>query len=192
MAIFPAGTSVAVDATENDTTIIRDRGINFLFDFNAKEFVLKDGKLVGLTGDAAVIFWIEKTLRTEYERALCYWNTEYGFGFERFIGTVLPPEIIKLQFDDNIKKALLQHERIAEINNLTLEKQADSSAVNISFEVVLNPITETEEDYTIQSDETFTKLDTLKEIQDFISVKLLTSDKLIFTTVLGGVVYVKP
>lgn len=190
MSIFPATANIDTDTTANDTDIILDRGINFLFDFNAGEFVLKDGKLVGLTGDAAVIFWIEKTLRTEYERALCYWNTNYGFGIERFIGTALPPAIIKLQFDDKIKQALLQHERIKEINNLKLEKQADSSAVKVTFEVVLNAITETDEIYNIASDDAFTKLDTLKEIQDFLSLTLLTSDSLLYTTVLGDSVYV--
>lgn len=191
MAIFPTIASTAVDTTIDDTTIIKDRGINFLFNFNTGEFVMKDGKLVGLTGDAAVIFWIEKTLRTEYEKALCYWNTDYGFGLDHFIGSTLPPDIIKLQFDDNIKQALLQHERIKEINNLTLTKEAEESKVDVTFEIVLNPITETDDIYNIRSDDSFTKLDTLKEIQDFINVRLLTSNRLVFTTALGGVVYVK-
>ena len=65
MSLFPTNASFSISGTESVNTI-RDRGINFLFDFNTKEFVLKDGKLIQLSGDASVVFWIEKTLRTEY------------------------------------------------------------------------------------------------------------------------------
>lgn len=183
--IFPAEQTGTV--TDTPDSIIQDRGINFLFDFNKNEFVLKDGKLIELTGDASVVFWIEKTLRTEYERAPVYQRTEYGFGIERFVGVVLPPKIVKLQFEDNLKKALYQHQRIKNISNFVLEKGDDF--VNVSFEVELNAITIIDSDVFDEPDDTFTRLSTIDEINKFLSVRLLTSDKFVFTTSLGNVVY---
>lgn len=193
MSLFP--TSANTTLTTNDLianeTIIIDRGINFLFDFNKRDFVLQDGKFVGLTGDAGVVFWIEKIIRTEYERAIVYWNTGYGFGIEKFIGVALPPSIIKLQFEDNLKKSLYQHERIKSINNFTLTKIADSSEVDISFEVELNAITETDEQFGIVDNDSFKKLYTLEDIQYFIGIKLLTKNLFLFKTKLGEQIYVK-
>jgi len=190
MSLFPTNASFSISGTESVNTI-RDRGINFLFDFNTKEFVLKDGKLIQLSGDASVVFWIEKTLRTEYERSPVYWNTEYGFGIERFIGVALPPEIIKLQFEDNLKRSLLQHERIKSINNFYLSKVSDSSEVAINMEIELNSITETEESFASFSDGDFITLTTVDEIKDFVGVKLITNNLLLFKTNLGEQIYVK-
>jgi len=193
MSLFPSSANTVLnveDLTANEN-IIRDRGINFLFDFTKREFVLQDGKFIGLSGDAAVVFWIEKTIRTEYERAQVYKNTDYGFGTERFIGVALPPAIIKLQFEDNLKKSIYQHERIKSINNFTLTKIADSSEVEISMIIELNAITETDSQFGAIDNESFTRLDTLEEIQEFVGIKLLTSEMFLFKTKLGEQIYVK-
>lgn len=193
MSLFPTSASTVLTTSDLETNenIIKDRGINFLFDFNTKDFVLQDGKFLGLTGDAGVVFWIEKTIRTEYERAQVYKNTEYGFGIERFIGVALPPSIIKLQFEDNLKKSIYQHERIKSINNFTLSKVADSSEVEISMIIELNPITETDTQFGPVDNESFIRLDTLEEIQEFVGIKLLTSEMFMFKTKLGEQIYVK-
>lgn len=185
MSIFPATQTGTIESTPE--SIIRDRGLNFLFDFNKNEFVTRDGELIELTGDASVVFWIEKTLRTEYERAAVYRNTKYGFGLEKFIGLYLPPEIAKLQFSDVIKTALYQHQRIKSISNLQLEHKDDY--VNVSFEVELNAVTQTNEEVFGTEEESFTRLSTIEDISKFLSVRLITADKLVYTTSLGGTVY---
>lgn len=185
MSIFPATQTGTVESTPE--SVIRDRGLNFLFDFNKNEFVTRDGELIELTGDASVAFWIEKTIRTEYERAAVYQNTGYGFGLEKFIGLYLPPEIAKLQFSDAIKAALYQHQRIKTILNLQLEHKDDY--VDVSFEVELNPVTQTDEEVFGTEEESFTRLSTIEDISKFLSVRLITADKLVYKTSLGGTVY---
>lgn len=189
-SIFPQEISSSlIETTEQEqlTNVILDRGTDFLFDFSKKDFVLKDGKLIEVTGDAAVVFWIEKTIRTEYERATVYQNTNYGTELDRFIGQQLPKEIARLQLEDSFKNSLLQHERINSITNFTFSQEREQ--VFISFEVELLPITILE-DESYGSEEGFTRLSTLEEIQKFLSIRLITADKFLFKTSLGEQVYI--
>lgn len=189
-SIFPQEISSSLIETTQDeqlTNIVIDRGIDFLFDFAKNDFVLKDGKLIQVVGDAAVTFWIEKTIRTEYQRATVYHNTNYGTELDRFIGQQLPKEIAKLQLEDTFKSALLQHERINSINNFTFSQEREQ--VFISFEVELLPITILE-DESFGSEEGFTRLSTLEEIKNFLSIRLITSERFLFKTSLGEQVFV--
>jgi hypothetical protein len=187
--IFPASASTDVSTTTT-TTSVNDRGINFLFDFTNREFVMTDGKLTGVSGDAAVVFWIEKTIRTEYERAIVYRNTGYGFGLERFVGVALPPSIVKLVFEDKLKQSLYQNERIKSIDNFSLTKVSDDSQVTISFDVTLNPVTVKESDFTIVADETFNRISTLEQIKEFVSIEIADTSSFAYTSTLSNSVYV--
>lgn len=178
MAIFPIIDDVII---QND--IILDRGINFLYDFNLGDLVLKDGKFIELTGDAAVVFWIEKTLRTEYERATVYQNTGYGTTLEVLRGSVLPKEIARNMLESNIKNSLLTHERINSINNFTFQQENDK--VTISFAVKLNAVTEDTESNYAGSEQGYTRLDTLEDIKNFLGIKMVTNDSFAFSTTLS-------
>ena len=192
MAIFPQEDSVDSKSEELQfpQTIIEERGINHLFNFNTGEFVLIDGKPVEVVGDAGVVFWIEKALRTELNNPMCYRNTGYGSEVESYIGSVLPKEILQLELEDSIKKTLLQHERIRQLSNFKFEREDDWGTM--SFEVELNAITVIDQDGTLE-EENFTRFSTLAEIQGFISskVKLLDSNRLLFKTSTGNQVYVE-
>ena len=193
MAIFPQEDKV--DSTSQELqfpqTIITDRGINHLFDFNTGEFVLIDGKPVEVVGDAGVIFWIEKNLRTELENPMCYRSTGFGSEIENYIGSVLPTEILQLELENSIKTTLLQHERIRQLSNFKFTRDLDYGIME--FEVELNAITIIDQDGTLQDPDTFTRFSTLEQIQDFIStkVKLLDANRLLFKTSIGNQVYVK-
>lgn len=186
MAIFPQYNETVTTAEEN-FDIITDRGIDFLYDFNKKNFILEDGKLIQVTGEAGVAFWIEKTIRTEYERAAVYHNTNYGTELNRFIGQQMPKEIAKLQLEDSFKNALLRHERINSVSNFTFEQEKQQ--VYIAFEVELLPITILQ-DETYGSEEGFTRLSTLEDIQKFLSLRLITAERFLFKTSLGEQVYI--
>lgn len=186
MAIFPQFDETVTTEEEN-IDIITDRGIDFLYDFDRKDFILKDGKLIQVVGDAGVVFWIEKTLRTEYQRATVYHNTDYGTELDRFVGQQLPKEIAKLQLEDAIKSSLLQHERINSISNFTFSQEREQ--VYVTFEVELSPITILE-DETFGSEEGFTRLSNLEDIQKFLGIKLLTKERFLFKTSLGEQVYI--
>jgi len=177
MAIFPITDEVTIDEVE-----IVERGINFLYDFIEGDLVLKDGKFIELTGDAAVVFWIEKTLRTEYERSRVYENTRYGTIIEDLRGTVLPKEISRNILENNIKDALLLHERINSISNFVFSQENEQ--VTLSFEIKLNPITEDLEVINGGSEDGYTKLSTLSEIKEFLGIKLINNDTFSTTIVL--------
>lgn len=181
MAIFPI-----VEETTIQEDIIQDRGINFLFDFRINDFILKDGKFIELTGDAAVVFWIEKTLRTEYEKATVYNYTGYGTRLEEYRGKVLHIEIVKNIFETNIKSSLLKHERINSINNFNVVHEDEE--LEISFEITLNPLTEIITGI-YGSEEGFTRLNTLEDIKKFLGIKLLTNNSFYFKTNIGNQVY---
>lgn len=191
MAIFPNPSAIQNNLnleSQNIVETVKDRGSNFLFDFETGEFVIKDGKMVEVFNDAGVIFWIEKTIRTEYERARVYKNTDYGIELESYIGSTLPNDIIKLQLKDTIESALYKHERIKNISNFKYEKIYDEGI--ISFEVELKPLT-FNENITNTSKDKFIRLSTLEQIQDFLNIRLLTNNKFLFKTNLGKQVYVK-
>ncbi len=180
MAIFPI-----VEEENIEEEIITDRGINFLYDFTLEDFILKDGRFVELVGDAAVVFWIEKVLRTQYEISEVYHLTEYGTDLESVRGKVLPFDIAKNILKTNIEESLYKHERIKEITNFNVTQENDN--VYISFNVSLNPY---EPNTDITSEEGFTRLTTIDEIKDFIdSAVLITSDGFYFKTNLGSQVY---
>lgn len=182
MSIFPITQPVIVD------NVIRDRGINFLFDFDRNDFIIKDGKFIELTGDAAVVFWIEKCLRTEYEIPPVYRYTGFGTKINSLIGKVLPEAVARNILESNIKESLLKHERIKEINNFTLNQIDD--LVEIEFEVKLNPITPDLDYLAGSSKDGFTRISTLEEIKKFLGIKLITSNGFYFKTSLGKQVYV--
>lgn len=182
MAIFPIVSEEIIK-----TDIIVDRGINFLYDFNRSDFARKDGKLIELTGDAAVAFWIEKTIRTEFEQDAVYENTGYGTEFKRFKGSTLPNDILKLELSESITNSLLKHERIKSIRNVEFEKV--NSEVTIGFYVELNAITE-EDEALYSSESGFTRISNLEDIKQFLGLKLITSDGFYFKTSLNKQVYV--
>ena len=177
MAIFPITEEVTVQED-----IIQDRGINFLYSFDMGDLVLKDGKFIELTGDAAVVFWVEKTLRSEHERSMVYKNTGYGTKLEGLRGTVLPKEIARNILESNIKSALLNHVRIKSIDNFIFSQENDK--VLISFEIKLNAITEDSETVDSSSEDGYTKLSTLAEIKEFLGIKLISYDTFSTTIVL--------
>lgn len=183
MAIFPI-----VDEDVIIEQPVFERGINFLYNFNENDFYLKDGKFIEVIGDAAVAFWIEKTLQTEWERATVYNNTEYGTKFDELRGNILPNEIAKNIFETNIKDSLLRHTRISSIDNFKFW-HVDSN-VYIEFEVKLNDITELLLSNT--SEEGYTRISTLDDIKKFTGiVRLITADGFLFRTNLGKQVYVE-
>ena len=90
----------------------------FEYDFKAKEFVIKDGKLVP-TDDIKV--WIEKIMRSEKRRFKIYDNTSYGIHLEDLlIGTNYNRAFAESEAKREITEALLQNPRIKEIEDLHL------------------------------------------------------------------------
>lgn len=108
-------------------------GKSFLFDFQRGDFILRDGKLVAVEGEAALRIWIEKVLRTDKYKYPIY-SREYGISLEDLIiGHNLPLEFIKSEVKREVTEALLAHPHITDISDWQLVKT--NSQLIISFKV---------------------------------------------------------
>jgi len=117
-----------------------DLGMSFLYDFQAGEFVLRDGKLVPAEDLAAIRIWIEKVLRTEKFRFRIYeqptGQDEYGVTIEDLImGHDYPRSFLKAELRREINNASLRHPRIQSLSNWKIIK--DNPVLNIEFDVNL-------------------------------------------------------
>lgn len=118
---------------------LSEMGKSFLFDFKTGDFVLKDGRLVEVTGVEAVKVWIEKILRTEKYRYKAYERedkNEYGVVLEDLIvGNNYPHSFVEAELRREISQALLKHPMIQSLSNWNIEK--NNPTLNISFKVNL-------------------------------------------------------
>ncbi|GEC93504.1 DUF2634 domain-containing protein [Brevibacillus brevis] len=104
----------------------------YLWDFVAGDFVLKDGKLIEVTGLEYIKVWIEKILRT-VKRSLIYAETEYGSEHHSLIGQNFHPDFSRSEYERMIREALLQNEAITKVDNFSFSQTG--SRLEINFEV---------------------------------------------------------
>ncbi len=102
----------------------------FKWDFEAGDFVLKDGKLIEIDGLDYIKVWIEKALRTK-KGTLIY--ESYGSEHHGLIGMVLDREFIKSELQRTIREALLQNEAIISVRNF--EFQLEGALLKVKFDV---------------------------------------------------------
>lgn len=129
----------ALQFKPTDSTGLPNIGKSFLFDFNTRDFVLKDGRLVEVLGIEAVKIWIEKILRTEKYRYKVYERedkNEYGVVLEDLIvGNNFPKVFVESELKREITKALTKHPMIQSLTDWNTEK--NNPKLNISFKVNL-------------------------------------------------------
>lgn len=171
MAIFPVVQKIEDIPINNE---VNDRGLQILYDFKTKDFPLKNGQFILLDGNASVLFWVEKTLFTEYERSAVYKNTDYGMPLEKHKGKVSNNKLTRIVIENDIKKALMQHERINSISNLKLETEKEN--VSISFDLELKPL---------QKNLNKNSISNIEDVQQFYDVKMIDKNNLRFKTILG-------
>lgn len=121
-------------------------GTSYRFDFDEREFVIKDGRLVKTKGLEALKVWIIKILKTEKFRFKVYDRTdrnEYGVGIEDLIvGHNYPPEFIDSELRQEVESALRRHPMINSISNWSAVR--DGARVIISFKANLTDGTSTD------------------------------------------------
>ncbi|MHC1683412.1 MAG: DUF2634 domain-containing protein [Clostridiaceae bacterium] len=131
--MFPT-TEVNTSTTEATT-----KGKSFLFDFEKGDFVIKDGKLVEVSGDDAIKVWIEKVIRTEKFKFKIYQRDdefEYGVTLqELMVGYEYPLEYVEAEIKREVTEALLNHSSIENLSDWSIEK--NNPVLNIGFRVVL-------------------------------------------------------
>lgn len=122
-----------------DNTDLPQMGKSFLFDFKTGDFVLKDGRLVEISGIEAVKVWIQKILKTEKYRYKVYERedkNEYGIVLEDLIvGNNFPQSFVESELKREITGALTKHPMIKSLTDWKIEKK--NPLLNISFKVNL-------------------------------------------------------
>ncbi len=105
----------------------------FAFDFDEGDFVLRDGKLVELTGIEYLKTWIRKALRTIRDSSY-YAGTDYGSGHYSLIGRNFHPDYSKSEYERFIREALLENEAITQVENFSFSQTG--SRLTIKFDVI--------------------------------------------------------
>lgn len=121
----------------DEDIVIRDNdafafnGRTFLYDYKKRDFFMKDGKLVEVTGNAAIEAWIEKLIRTERFRFKIYNEVEYGVTLEELIGSIWPRGFVEAEIKREITEAAASNTYIEALTDWSFEREG--SYLHISF-----------------------------------------------------------
>nr|WP_306220688.1 DUF2634 domain-containing protein [Cohnella sp. WQ 127256] len=119
---------------ENENLPEASMGKVFLFDYDKREFVLKDGKPVLATYEQAIKQWITMVLITERGKYQVYKDLDLGLNIAQFIGRKdIPLGVINSEVKRQIEEQLIRHPEIVGISDFALTRQ-DSKAI-FSFSV---------------------------------------------------------
>ena len=128
--MFPETTEISFMSAEQSDAAMK----NYLFDFEAGDFVVRDGKLVVCDGLEALKVWIEKILRTEKGRFAIYDGTSYGCQLEDLIvGNSYTSAFIESELKREIEDALAQNPHIVSVYGIKLSRE--KNAITIELEV---------------------------------------------------------
>ena len=107
----------------------------FDFDFEAGEFVVKNGNPVALSGIDALKLWIQKCIRTQLNRYSIYKGKQYGANIEDLvIGKSYGIDFVESELRREIETALLQNEDIKSMSSFSVKRAG--STLNISFTLI--------------------------------------------------------
>lgn len=107
----------------------------FLFDFEKKQHVLKDGKPVKATYEQAIKQWVSFLFITELDAYEVYKDTDFGLMIKQFIGRRdLPITVISSELKRQIEEKVILHPEIQSIENFNFIRE-DSQAI-VSFSLI--------------------------------------------------------
>lgn len=129
----------AIEASVAESSKI-NQGKTFLYDFDKGDFVLRDGKLVGIEGVEGVKVWINKVLRTEKFKFKIYETEEdqdeYGVTIKKLVsGRKFPVFFLESELEREITESLMKNVEINNIKDFKIEQQL--TTLTIYFTVVL-------------------------------------------------------
>lgn len=131
--IIPSRNKSVIDIAQ--TSI--QQGIEFDFDFERKEYVLKNGEPQVLRDVEGIKVWIKKQLYTQFDKYVLYrsLDNEYGFSIEERIGR--PNETTSNRaLERQIKERMLKHKNIVGVMGIIITNQG--SSMNVTFTCLLN------------------------------------------------------
>lgn len=134
--MFPTQ-EVNINNLKNDNEKTTIKGKSFLFNFNAGEFVLKDGKPVSIEGLEALKMWIDKILKTEKDKYEIYDPCNYGVSsLKDLLASDYPVPFIKSEIEREVKETLLKNTSIKSVEKFNFER--NKRTLKVSFECHTN------------------------------------------------------
>ena len=126
------------DESELEEEIVEEsHGYSIKFDFEKGDFVLEYGQPVVITGDEALLQWIEKRWNTRqgrYER-----EPDYGTNTKGILFSGNPKPYIKAEICRDIEECLMQHEAITEVDDFEFTDGIDAS-VSFTITSIYGPL----------------------------------------------------
>lgn len=98
----------------------QEAGKSFLFDFDAGEFALRDGKFVSIEGADVIKQWVHSTLKTEKYRYLIYQN--HGIELESLVERQLSYKLFTVEVERAVREALEVHDQIKSVTDFSFER----------------------------------------------------------------------
>ncbi|MCO1599819.1 DUF2634 domain-containing protein [Desulfosporosinus nitroreducens] len=111
----------------------------FAWDFEAGDFVLKDGKIPEVTGAEYVKVWVEKALRT-IKGIIIYEGTDYGSAHHGLIGRSFDREFTHAELERTIKEALLINSVITSVSNFEVETDEDRVTLSMTLNTIYGEV----------------------------------------------------
>lgn len=127
--MFP---KIEENITMNNSPLTK-MGKSFLFDFDAGDFTVVDGKVQECHSIEAVRVWIKKVLYTEKNRFKIYESGEYGVSLKDFVNGDYPAVFAEIEIEREIKEALLKNVDITTVHTFNFKR--NGRTLNCSFTV---------------------------------------------------------
>ncbi|WP_164766654.1 DUF2634 domain-containing protein [Paenibacillus chibensis] len=110
-----------------------DLGKVFLFDFEEKRYVLRDGKPIEATYDEAIRQWVTMLLITEIDQYIIYADTGFGIGIKQFIGRRdIPLGVINSEVKRQITEQVTKHSQITGVDNFEIDREDGKAKLTFS------------------------------------------------------------
>lgn len=113
-------------------------GTAFLYDFNAGDFVYKNGAPILVSGQKALEVWIEKVIRTERFKFNIYYGVEYGVTLDDLIGSNLPYAFVESEMRRELTEAILMNPFIEHLSGWKFEREGSLWTISFVVETVDN------------------------------------------------------
>lgn len=136
--IFP---TIEIELEESTETIL-PMGTVFLFDFNTKRHILRDGKPVKATYDESIRQWLTMLLLTEVNKFKVYQNSGFGVEFLQYIGRRdLPLGVLISEVKRQLEEKALLHPEIEGLNNFEIARENNIAVITFDVQTKQGMIT---------------------------------------------------
>ncbi|MDF2612773.1 MAG: hypothetical protein K0S71_559 [Clostridia bacterium] len=131
--MFP---DIEVNIEELETPVKTSLGRVYLFDFETRRHVVRDGKLVECTELEAVRQWVTLLLKTKINKVKVYKETGFGLSSNNLIGLkTYPIMLLQAVLEEEIKEKCAEHVLIRSINDFEVSRT--DRGLDIHFKIIL-------------------------------------------------------